>query len=198
MRLLGLIKKETALITIVAAVIGVFVGSKVFSPQPEQLTASLTGVDQEVDIIESVTTPQGNPIKVSFVIDGDTIELENGEKLRYIGIDAPEGATLDQTPECYAQESAEINKKLVEGKDVIIEQDINERDIYGRLLGYVYVDDIMVNTELVRLGAAFASSYPPDTKHETLINSVEEEAMANNVGIWNTCNYSTENRPIPD
>jgi len=198
MRILRIIKKETVIITVIAIVIGVLIGSRVFTPKPEQLTASLTGVDEDTDTSESITIPKGDLVKVAFVIDGDTIELENGERLRYIGIDTPEGTNPDQTPECYAKEATEENKKLVEGKEVIIEKDVNERDIYGRLLGYVYVDNIMVNTELVRLGAAFATPYPPDTKHQELIKSAEEKAISKNLGLWNTCNYSAENPPIPD
>jgi micrococcal nuclease len=65
---------------------------------------------------------------VKRVIDGDTIVLNNGEKVRYIGIDTPE------RDEDYYNKAKEFNKKLVEGKTVRLETDVQQRDRYGRLL----------------------------------------------------------------
>src|SRR3990167_2207640 len=76
---------------------------------------------------------------VSRVVDGDTIELNTGEKLRYIGIDTPE-INYGKDPECFAQQAKEFNKKLVEKKVIKIEKDVSEKDKFGRLLRYVYVD----------------------------------------------------------
>jgi len=111
---------------------------------------------------------QSEPLyKVIRVIDGDTIELENGEKVRYIGIDTPETVNPNTSVECYGQESSNKNKELVEGKLVKLEKDISEIDKYGRLLRYVYVNDVFVNDYLVRQGYANASSYPPDQRKQS-------------------------------
>ena len=75
-------------------------------------------------ILFSVTTAQ--TYQVSKVIDGDTIELSNGERVRYIGINTPE--LRNGIPDPYAQEAYEANKKLIEGKEVWLELDVQERD----------------------------------------------------------------------
>ena len=82
--------------------------------------------------------------KVTRVIDGDTIELETGQKVRYIGINTPETVDPRKPAECFGRESSEKNKELVEGKIVELEKDISETDKYQRLLRYVYVDGVLV------------------------------------------------------
>ena len=76
----------------------------------------------------------GYTAKVQRAIDGDTIELANGEKVRYIGIDTPETKHPEKGVEYYGQEAYLANKNLVEGKEVRLEFDVQERDKYGRLL----------------------------------------------------------------
>ena len=84
---------------------------------------------------------------VTKVIDGDTIQIENGQKVRYIGIDTPEL----KGNECYAKQAREKNKELVEGKQVKLQKDISETDKYGRLLRYVYTEQgKFVNNLLVQ------------------------------------------------
>lgn len=85
--------------------------------------------------ISYYTVSSAQPYQVSKVIDGDTIELSNGERVRYIGINTPE--FRNGIPDPYAQEAYEANKKLVEGKEVRLELDVQERDKYGRILAYV-------------------------------------------------------------
>jgi endonuclease YncB( thermonuclease family) len=118
---------------------------------------------------------------VTRIIDGDTIEVSiNGTiyKVRYIGIDTPE------TGDPFGQEATNKNSELVSGKIVRLEKDVSETDDYGRLLRYVYVDDLFVNAELVRLGYAQARAYPPDTKYQSIFISLEQEAKAAHLGIW--------------
>ena len=79
------------------------------------------------------------------VVDGDTIEIEGGQKVRYIGIDTPETVDPSRPVGCYGKEASDKNKELVEGKIVRLEKDISETDRYGRLLRYIYVGDIFVN-----------------------------------------------------
>lgn len=115
---------------------------------------------------------------VAKVIDGDTIELTSGEKLRYIGIDTPEKA------EPFYQEAKNFNRKLVEGKKIRIEFDVQKRDKYGRLLGYVYVDDIFVNAELLKAGLAVLYTYPPNVKYVDYFTQLQKEARQLKSGIW--------------
>jgi micrococcal nuclease len=122
--------------------------------------------------------PRTVAYKVIQVIDGDSVVLEGNHHVRYIGIDAPE------KEESYYSEATQANKKLVEGKKVKLEKDVTEKDRYGRLLYYVYVDKTFVNAEMVRLGYAQVKSYPPDTKHQIYLEAMEIEAKQLRKGIW--------------
>lgn len=130
-------------------------------------------------------TPLQKLYKVVEVIDGDTIVLENGEKVRYIGIDTSELNTERGDPECFALEAKKANERLVLGKKVKLEKDVSERDKYGRLLRYVYVDDIFVNEYLVKQGYARAVSFPPDIKYQEKLLQAERQAREKNKGLWN-------------
>ena len=118
---------------------------------------------------------------VTRVIDGDTIVIATGQRVRYIGIDTPE---VYPQLEAYGSEAWLANRKLVEGKKVRLERDVSETDKYGRLLRYVYVDDTFVNAELVRQGLAEAKAYPPDTKYQDLLEQLESEARQAGRGMW--------------
>ena len=97
--------------------------------------------------------------KVIRVIDGDTVELKNGERLRYNDIDTPETVHPSKPVECYGPQASAKNKDLVEGKIILVELGNPTKDRYGRLLGYVYIEDLFVNAELVRGGYAEVNSY---------------------------------------
>jgi micrococcal nuclease len=126
-------------------------------------------------------------VKVIRVIDGDTIEIEGGERVRYIGIDAPETVEPQKPVQCFGPEAAAKNKELVEGKTVRLEKDTTDRDKYDRLLRYVYVGENLINTELVQLGFAKAWAYPPDLKYQDQINEAEQTAKKIKNGLWAIC-----------
>ena len=119
--------------------------------------------------------------RVIRVIDGDTITVEGGYKVRYIGIDTPE---IYPVVEAFGMEALEANRKLVEDKEVRLERDVSETDKYGRLLRYVYVNDTFVNAELVRQGLAEAKAYPPDIKYQDYLEKLEAEARLAGRGMW--------------
>ncbi|MEI7751362.1 MAG: thermonuclease family protein [Candidatus Omnitrophota bacterium] len=100
----------------------------------------------------SVPCQAADPLTVTRVVDGDTLQLSNGEKVCLIGADAPESSnsfklwrdakkTGQDTKEIIAkgEEAAEFTRKLVEGKQVKLEYDSQKKDKYGRILAYVYV-----------------------------------------------------------
>lgn len=131
---------------------------------------------------------------VKRVVDGDTIELQNGKKLRYIGIDTPETKDPQQKMQCYGQEAYIKNKELVEGKEVRLVKDTSETDRYGRLLRYVYLvpvatgeAEIFVNEYLVREGYAQAVTFPPDVKFNQYFQELQKKATAENKGLWSNC-----------
>jgi endonuclease YncB( thermonuclease family) len=133
-------------------------------------------------------TPERTPARVIEVVDGDTIHVEiDGEtySVRYIGIDCPETVHPTEPVGWMGPEASEANRNLVAGETVYLEKDVSETDKYGRLLRYVYLDDgTFVNAELVRLGYAQVSTYPPDVKYQDLFLEMQQEAREAGRGLW--------------
>ena len=134
---------------------------------------------------------QSLPIEAQVVdvIDGDTVKLSDGRSLRYIGIDTPEMRRRDgehwvKEPEPYAQEATEANRRWVEGKRVRLEFDAQSQDRYGRLLAYVYVDDVFVNRQLLAEGFAQPLTVPPNVRHADEFREIARDARANSRGLW--------------
>ncbi len=121
---------------------------------------------------------------VTKIIDGDTVQLDSGEIVRYLGIDTPEIATKDSGPEFYAREAARYNKKLVFMKKVRLEFDVEKKDQYSRLLAYVFVKDVFVNAELVKHGYAKAMVKPPNLKYKDTLVNYQKKAMDEERGLW--------------
>jgi len=129
---------------------------------------------------------------VKKIIDGDTIQLETGETIRYLGIDAPEMHTKEGGSEFYAREATRQNKKLVFMKKVRLEFDAEKKDQHGRLLAYVFVKDVFVNAELVKHGCAKAYIKPPNTKYKDLLLANQKKAMDEDKGLWQERKKDTE------
>jgi len=140
-----------------------------------------------VIIGDKLSVEKENTYLVTKVIDGDTIAIEGGQVIRYIGIDTPETVHPSKPVECFGKEASNKNRELVEGKRVKLEKDISETDKYERLLCYVWVDDIFVNDYLVRQGYAYAYTYPPDVKYSERFVQAQQEARENNRGLWKDC-----------
>lgn len=124
------------------------------------------------------------------VVDGDTVELADGEKVRYIGINTPETVKSNAPVECYGHEASVYNKQLVEGRRVRLAKDVSDRDRYGRLLRFVYLEDgTFVNDILVREGYAYASTFPPDVSKADEFTAAQAEARDARRGLWSpdTC-----------
>lgn len=135
---------------------------------------------------------------VSRVLDGDTIEIDGGVKVRYIGIDTPETVDPRKAVQCYGKEASNKNKELVDGKKVRLEKDVSETDKYGRLLRYVYLDSVFVNQYLVAEGFAKASSYPPDVKYQEIFRAAEKSARESSKGLWGSCGSSNVQGAVTD
>lgn len=143
---------------------------------------------QKIHYDYSVKTEEGKPIAVARIIDGDTVELINGERLRYIGMDTPEEVDPRKPLQCYAKEAAAENEKLISGQKITFYKDVSVQDKYGRWLGFVYLDDgTFVNLELVKQGYAFAYPYIPDTSKKSEFKAAENQAKQNKLGLWSHC-----------
>ncbi len=115
------------------------------------------------------------------ITDGDTIVVElDGQQfsVRYIGVDSPENGSTGYS------EAAELNRSLIYGKTVTLVNDTSEVDRYDRLLRYVFVDDVFVNNEMVRLGYASSGSWAPDTACDDQFAKTFQTAKANMLGLW--------------
>jgi micrococcal nuclease len=138
--------------------------------------------------------------RVTYVVDGDTIHVQLGgriEKVRYIGVNAPESAAgnratggrqhhLSIFPHTPAAGDAarRINLDLVGSRSVRLELDRRRRDEHHRLLAYVWVGDTMINAEMVKRGYAQVMSVPPDFRHRALFVRLQAEARAAGRGLW--------------
>ena len=123
------------------------------------------------------------------VVDGDTIHVklwERVEKVRYIGVNTPETHHPTRGEKPGGREAAEMNRRLVAGQRVRLELDVRARDRHGRLLAYVWVGDLMVNAELVRLGYAQVMTVPPNVKHQELFVKLQREARDAGRGLWSS------------
>ncbi len=120
--------------------------------------------------------------RVYKIVDGDTVVLKGGKTIRYLNIDTPEIGRP------YADEATTLNRKFVKFKNVRLELDVEERDVYGRLLAYVYVETeqgwVMVNLELVLAGLARLLFIPPNGKYRGAFEAALQDAMIHRRGIW--------------
>jgi micrococcal nuclease len=131
-------------------------------------------------------------VLVQKVIDGDTIVLADGKRVRYIGINSPE---LGGPAERFGPEARDFNRKLVDREKVRLEFDRERHDQYGRVLAYVFLPDgTFVNAELVRSGNAYCVFRRPNTKYDALLLELQREAMASKAGMWEA--YPNEEGPF--
>ena len=121
---------------------------------------------------------------VKRVVDGDTIVLENDERVRLIGVDTPETVHPQKPVEYFGKEASAFTKKLCEGKSVRLEYDWQRKDKYGRTLAYVYLEDgTFVNAEIIKQGYGHAYTQFP-FKYLEEFRSYERSARENGVGLW--------------
>lgn len=162
-----------------------------FSPSsatPSSIPSQIPSPGISPAIISSPPPKTQEMVQVLRVIDGDTIEIEGGRKVRYIGVDTPELADKRTVVKCFAEKALAKNKELIEGSIVNLVKDISETDRYGRLLRYVYKEDMFINELLVREGYAYAASFPPDIVYQEKLSEAQREAREKKTGLWgNVC-----------
>lgn len=124
-------------------------------------------------------------VTVQRVVDGDTVELSTGEKVRLIGVDTPETVKPNTPVQPYGKEASEFSKQLLTGQKVKLKFDVEPYDKYKRLLAYMYLQDgTFVNEKLVRDGYARIMTIPPNVAYADLFLEAEREARENNKGLW--------------
>jgi micrococcal nuclease len=129
-------------------------------------------------------------VHVIRAVDGDTIEVEirgAEDDVRYIGVDTPETVKPGTPVQCYGPEASEFNHELVDGRDVELVFDHERRDVYGRLLAYVYVGGRLVNAELLERGLARTLEIEPNTTMAPRFARLQSDAAAAGRGLWSAC-----------
>lgn len=195
-------RADNRLLAIIAAVTALIAGSIAISKAVRQ--ASPGPSYPQLESPKEPVKPAAKDIKASDLktvkraVDGDTIELEDGTKVRLIGIDTPEsrmsaklhkdaGKSGRDTKAIIAmgKKAAAFTRALVEGKKVRMEFDVDKQDRYGRTLAYVYLEDgTFVNAEIIRQGYAHVMTIPPNVKHADEFRKLYREARENNRGLW--------------
>ena len=157
------------------------------------VTLTVTAVSSACTGDEAAVSRDGANATVVRVVDGDTVQVDidgQREKLRLIGIDTPETVKPDTPVQCYGPEASAFTKQLLpEGTAVRVERDVEARDDYGRLLGYVYRadDGLFVNLEIVAQGYASLLTFPPNVAHVDEFVAAARAAERANLGLWSAC-----------
>ncbi|MEK6777776.1 MAG: thermonuclease family protein [bacterium] len=133
---------------------------------------------------ELVALPSKGPFRITRVIDGDTIVLDNGETVRLIGVDAPETHHPEIPVQRFGEEATEFLQRMAEGFQCMLEFESGDlRDKYGRLLAYVFVDGRLLNAEMIRRGYAYVYTRFPCKRQAEFI-ALERQARETQSGLW--------------
>jgi micrococcal nuclease len=117
-------------------------------------------------------------VKIANVIDGDTLDLADGQRIRYLGVNTPEREQAGYN------EAKSLNQRLVKGKTVQVEFDVEKTDQYGRTLAYIWADGVLVNRELLQQGYATTLFMPPNERYKAEFQQAEQAARQAKLGIW--------------
>lgn len=159
------------------------------SGQPALQPAPATGI-----------LPAGVDTVVRKVVDGDTIVVTGGERVRLIGVDTPESVTPDRPVGCFGKEASRFTAHVLPpGTSVRLVGDVEQRDRYGRLLAYVYrqADGLFVNAELLRQGYAQLLTIPPNIAHTDEFTAIARQAREGSQGLWAACTFLPDGRVAP-
>ena len=139
-----------------------------------------------IEVIPSGTvSEESGKYLVVRVVDGDTLVLQNDERIRLIGVDTPETKHPSKPVEPLGPEASAFTRREVEGKLVTLRFDREKRDRYRRLLAFVFVGERCLNEELIQAGfSRCITRYPFDAAMKRRFLSAESEARAARRGIW--------------
>jgi micrococcal nuclease len=149
--------------------------------------------NQQSNIVSSI--PNTIPAYVYQTVDGDTVKVKinnREETIRMILVDTPETKHPSKPEQPFGKEASEFTRNTLLNKHVDIELGIQERDKYGRLLAYIYIDGKMFNKMLVEKGLARVAVFPPNTKYLDEFKALESKAKQQAIGIWSIENYVEE------
>jgi len=129
--------------------------------------------------------------QIKKVYDGDTILLNNGKKVRFLGINTPEVEKRNQPGQVGGEAAKQWLIKRLKGHTVRLEKDVEYKDKYGRLLAHIFTDDQQhINLELVQRGLATVNIYPPNLKYSQLLLQAQSQAEQAKLGLWKDKAYA--------
>ena len=180
----------------VAVVFVVFLVSHNWPVAPQQ---NITPSTEQNDSTSAENAEKPNFLQKTYpvtkVVDGDTIwvNIDGADtKIRFIGVNTPETVSTSSPVQCYGPESSNYTKSMLAGKYVALEADNTQgdKDKYGRLLRYVYIDDRNLNLLLIKNGYGFEYTYSNPYKYQDLFMEAENDAKNNLRGLWSpsACN----------
>ncbi len=169
------------------------------APEPEGSAESPAPAvtDQEPT---AAALPEGEDTTVESVVDGDTIVVAGGTRVRLIGVDTPETKDPRKPVQCFGREASAFTSSLLQsGTPVRLVYDVERLDRYGRTLAYVYrrADGLFVNAALVADGYALVATFPPNVAHVDDFTALAGAARDANRGLWSACADQTEPAPAP-
>ncbi|MCU9612305.1 thermonuclease family protein [Caldibacillus lycopersici] len=189
-------------LSIIASILFTGCAGTTSETEKPRITSETNSVGDPSDNINSTLTEneQTDPPlaigKVTNVVDGDTLDItfENGmeERVRLVLVDTPETKHPSKPVQPFGSEATTFTKDLLTGKTVEVELDVQERDNYGRLLAYLYLDGKMVNKTLLEKGLARVAVYPPNTRYVDEFNEIQNIAKKQGIGIWSIENYVSD------
>ena len=169
----------------------VHTGSENLNPEyvADEQEFSESGIDSDLIGVD------GERAYVTKVVDGDTIIVDiNGEKhtIRILGVDTPETVDPRKSVQCFGKEASNETKKLLSGKEVILQKDVSDTDKYKRLLRFVYLpledgNYLFIDDYLIREGYAKVLTIPPDVKYGEQFLDAQREARLEKRGLWGRC-----------
>lgn len=164
--------------------------------QPKATNEQKTTTATKQDINSKNEKNNRMAVTVLNVVDGDTIDVKlpngNKERIRLLLVDTPETKHPNKPVQPFGPEASEFTKKTLTEQRVELEFDVQERDKYGRLLAYVYLNDQMFNQMLLEKGLARVAVFPPNTKYVDEFRAIQEKAQKEAIGIWSIENYVTD------
>jgi micrococcal nuclease len=156
--------------------------------------AGFLGLNDSFQTSKVKSKPGLEKVKVSKVADGDTIELTDGRKVRYLNMDTPESKKPATPVQCYAIDAYEFNKSKINGREVWILPDKEDEDKYGRSLRFIFLNENdtdsiekSLNADLVRRGYARTSIYKPNNTYQDIFYKLQKDAESQKIGLWGKC-----------
>lgn len=180
---------------LLAVIIAILLGRTPYQhniPPPKWDNSPPTETPSSEEVPPAPTAPgESFNATVAWVIDGDTVALADGRRVRYIGVDTPEKPRGNYDGECFWQEATQANKNWVMGRVVRLEPGVAPRDRYGRLLAYVWITDggqeKMVNEMLLSGGFATPMAIAPNTRLQGRFEELTANARSASAGLWGQC-----------